>query len=102
MKVSAGKSRTLLDQPMAVEIEILQEKASALGRTGAKLRACVERIRRIEAEWTGRPEDLRRAEDYRQAVERASLYRYYLIVQREAVALTAHADVDRLYPIPSL
>jgi hypothetical protein len=26
--------------------------------------------------------------------------RYYLVVQREAMGLRRHADVDRVYPIP--
>lgn len=91
-----------IDRPLAVEVEILQEKASALGRTGAKLRACVEEVVRFEAKWAGEPRDLRNLPDYSRAVERANLYKYYLIVQREAVGLTAHEDVDRLFPIPPL
>ena len=81
---------------------IAQEKASALGRTGARLRACVNRVQALEGAWPGEREALRRTEAYRGAVKRAALYRYYLIIQREAVGLTAHADVDRLYPIPEL
>ena len=91
-----------IDQPLAVEVEIEQEKASSLGRTGRKLRACIEEVDRLEGTWGGRPEALRKWEAYRRAVERAQLYKYYLIVQREAVGLKAHGDVDRLFSIPSL
>ncbi|MFQ5914940.1 MAG: hypothetical protein ACE5JS_17365 [Nitrospinota bacterium] len=91
-----------IEKPLAIEVEIEQEKASALGRTGAKLRACIERVRELEAIWTGEPQALRLWENYRRAVDRAQLYKYYLIVQREAVGLTAHEDVDRFYSIPPL
>ncbi len=93
---------TDIDKPLAVEVEIEREKASALGRTGAMLRACVRRVRDLEAVWTGEPEAFHRREDYRRAIQRAQLYKYYLIVQREAVGLTAHGDLDRFYSIPSL
>lgn len=43
----------VIDKPLAVEIEIEREKAAALGRTGRKLHASVERLRALESAWTG-------------------------------------------------
>jgi len=92
----------VIDKPLAVEIEIEREKAAALGRTGRKLRVSVERLRELESAWTGVPETLLQSGDYGRAVERAHRCRYNLIVQREAVGLKAHDDLDRLFPIPWL
>ena len=91
-----------IDKPLAVEIEIEKEKAEALGRTGRKLESCVQKIREIEAGWRGSPDSLKRQKAYRLAVKRAYRYKYDLIVQREAVGLTAHQDVERLYALPEL
>ena len=92
----------VIDKPLAVEIEIEREKAAALGRTGRKLRTAVERLRELESAWTGAPETLLQFRDYCRAVKRAHRCRYHLIVQREAVGLKTHGDVDRLFPIPCL
>ena len=91
-----------IDKPLAVEIEIEKEKAEALGRTGRKLESCVQKVREIETGWRGSPDSLKRQKAYRLAVKRAHRYKYDLIVQREAVGLTAHQDVERLYALPKL
>ena len=62
-------ARSSIGGPLAVELEMQKEKASALRRTGERLDGLLAQL------WA-------------------------LIVQREAMGLTKHHDVYRLYPIP--
>lgn len=75
-----------------VEREIRHEKARSLGKAGEELeRACAEAWARFRSG---------HADAYRAARERALERRHILILQREAMGLFAHADVDRQYPLP--
>lgn len=77
-----------------VEREIRHEKARTLGKAGEELeRACAEAWARFRS-------DEASAEDRREARDRALRRRHFLILQREAMGLFGHADVDRLYPLP--
>lgn len=118
-----------LKQPLAIEKEIEKEKAAALGRTGAKLRGYLLRLNEIRKMWAEEKEALRGLEArvlrrhpaprwalleregclcrlralsqaYQRTLQKATTYRYYLIVQREAIGFRSHWDVDRLYPLP--
>jgi hypothetical protein len=74
-----------------VEREIRHEKARTLGKAGEELeRACAEAWASFRSN----------ADDYRAARDRALRRRHVLILQREAMGLFGHADVDRLYPLP--
>jgi hypothetical protein len=78
--------------------EIASEKAAALARIAGTLEALVAELHRIAAALqAGEPEA---AERHRRLREQALRYRWYLEVQREAVGLTWHDELDRLYPIP--
>ena len=91
-----------VSQPLAIEVEIRKEKASALRRVAEKLESQLlelaslsERVARakpVERERLIAAHRLLRAEAEKQ--------RWYLVVQREAMGLTRHDDVDRLYPLP--
>jgi len=84
------------EQP--VEREIRHEKARSLGKAGEELeRACAEAWARFRA--LGSPAS---RDHYRAARERALARRHVLILQREAMGLFGHADVDRQYPLPPL
>ena len=101
---------------LKVETEIRQEKAEALGRVGERL----ERALR-ELETFGRDiMNLARSTPasgltntagvaaeigemlarYTRLRAEAKQWRDCLIIQREAVGLWRHEDVDRLYPVP--
>jgi hypothetical protein len=87
---------------LPVEVEIAREKAASLGRVGERLEASLARLaelrRRIElARPEVRPQLARR---YAEERSLAATLRYYLVVQREAIGLRRHADVDRAYPLP--
>ncbi len=100
----------------AVEAEIQREKAEALGRTGDRLEWTFQQLERLRQEimrlalsslgpvrnngetaGAGFGEKLAQ---YARLREQAKQLRYCLIVQREAVGLRRHDDVDRLYPMP--
>jgi hypothetical protein len=82
-----------------IQCEIASEKAAALSRIAGTLEALIAELHRIaEAIDPGGEEDARR---HREVRERALRYRWYLEVQREAVGVTRHDDLDLIYPIPA-
>jgi hypothetical protein len=86
---------------LAFEAVIRGEKASALGRTGARLEALLEQLVQIETELARGEADrgalvARHAEVREQAKEQL----WFLVVQREAMGLNRHGDVYRIYQIP--
>lgn len=88
---------------MPVDLEILREKASALGRVGERLSASLVRLSELAwrlAEAPDEEERSRLARRYAEERARAAELRYYLVVQREAIGLRRHGDVDRAYPLP--
>lgn len=91
------------EEPFAqIEQELQQERAAALARIAGRLGELVARLAEVRAEWDGllpgdRPAWLA---SYRRLREEARLYRWYLEVQREAVGLRRHDDLDAHYPIP--
>ena len=87
---------------LAIEVEIRKEKVSALRRVGGHLEAVLSDLRALEAKLPAR-ESLDRArfvERHRALLAEAEQYRWYLIVQREAIGLTHHDDVFAQYPLP--
>jgi hypothetical protein len=86
-----------------LEREIVREKAATLGRAGERLQAALalvdELARALEAEPDPARRPTRRAE-YEAARRQAAIARQVLIIQREAIGLRHHRDVDRQFPEP--
>jgi hypothetical protein len=86
-----------------IDEEIRREKAAALGRAGERLeealRETTEFGRRLDAIVEG---EARRelVDAYEAARQRAQAARYALVIQREAIGLRNHRDLDRLFPEP--
>ncbi|HVE83499.1 MAG TPA: hypothetical protein VND93_11650 [Myxococcales bacterium] len=88
---------------LAIEVEIRKEKASALKRVGGKLEALLDDLQELESKLPRAPsrERPRFVERHRMLRAEAEKYRWYLVVQREAIGLTNHDDVLTQYPIPA-
>lgn len=88
----------------SIEAEARQERASALGRVGRILEAHLDEAHALKARWERAPQSARPALEaaFAQEVELAKKYRWYLEVQREAMGLRQHQEVERQYPIPQL
>jgi hypothetical protein len=88
----------------ALQLEIAEEKASAMGRVAEKLEGFIDACARLAGELRGlADDDDRRARllvDYEHARREARLHYWYLIVQRECIGLFDHGPIARLYPIP--
>jgi hypothetical protein len=81
-----------------VEVEIAEEKAAALARIAGRLQQLIDEAASLRAEAAAGG---RRAIGAYDTVRRqAQLYRWYLQVQREAVGLSRHDDLDAFYPVP--
>ena len=81
-----------------IEKEIRQEKARSLGKAGEALeRACEEAWKQYRAAAQG---DREAVFAYRAGYGKASERRRVLLLQREAMGLYAHRDVDQQYPLP--
>jgi hypothetical protein len=86
-----------------LEEEIVKEKAAALGRAGERLEAALAETHALgralddEQDAARRPARVR---EYEAARRRADAARMMLLIQREAIGLRWHRDVDRLFPEP--
>ena len=88
---------------MAVEAELTEERASALGRAGRKLEEQFDRCRHLAGLIDSDAHDMGSDQlltEYRRAVEEFEHYRWRLCVQREALGLYDHRWVDRVFPRP--
>jgi uncharacterized protein (DUF3084 family) len=99
-----------------IESEIRKEKAEALGRAGQHLERSLRELEMVRQECFGLlraerqfvrdgktcslTEYERKVTDYGQLREQAQALRHALIIQREALGLSRHEDVDRQYPLP--
>ena len=95
-------SSSSIGTPLAIEVQIRQEKASTLRRVGDKLETLIGQMVKLESELrtlTGPPR-AKKVEEYRKLWADADHQRWYLIIQREAMGLFDHAEVDLMYPIP--
>ncbi len=100
-----------------VEEEIRREKAETLGRVGERLDRALREIETLRRELrdlascgtVGDPRINERVPEeiqekfarYDRLCSQASHFRYALIIQREALGLRRHEDVDRQYPMPT-
>jgi hypothetical protein len=86
-----------------VEKEIVQEKAATLGRAGERLEAALAGARATGEALDAERDPARRAallREYEAARRRAAFARLMLVIQREAIGLRHHRDVDRQFPQP--
>jgi hypothetical protein len=99
-----------------VESEIRKEKAEALGRAGERLERALRELQAMrqeslalltvahrsvrdgEAQFPAEVEQM--LAEYARLCEHTTALRQALIIQREAVGLWRHEDVDRQYPLP--
>ena len=83
--------------------EIAREKAATLGRAGERLEAALVEVAEIARAWHG-ADDAPTRVDLASAYERAWLAaeaaRQTLLIQREAVGLRHHRDMDVQFPRP--
>jgi hypothetical protein len=84
------------------ESEIRAEKAAALARIAGTLEGLLAELQRRREDLARLAGDVRAraVEEYAALRDQARLYRWYLVVQREALGLFRHDDVDRHYPLP--
>jgi hypothetical protein len=86
-----------------LEQEIVAEKAATLGRAGERLEAALDEVRARGAALDAELDPRRRRErldEYEDARRRAAAARLMLLVQREAIGLRWHRDVDQQFPEP--
>ena len=84
------------------EAELRAEKAAALARIAGTLDSLLAELRRRRETFGALSSEDRApaVEAYDALREQARLYRWYLVVQREALGLVRHDDVDCHYPPP--
>ncbi len=86
-----------------IEQEIVREKAATLGRAGERLAQALREVEALGARYDAArdPADRERlGREYVLAHGRAASARLVLLIQREAVGLRHHRDVDHQYPEP--
>ena len=86
-----------------IELELMEERASALRRISQTLESLIEELRQLracigEVHWSDPSADVAH---YRELRRRALRYRWYLEVQREALGLHPDHRLDEFYPIPA-
>lgn len=87
----------------ALEVEIVQEMAAALGRAEDQLLVALLQLEvagRALAEERDASQRRARADAFDRAREEALRRRWELVIQREAVGIRRNDIVERLYPIP--
>ena len=86
-----------------LEREIVQEKAATLGRAGERLEAALAAALALAETLDGERDPARREallREYEAARRQAAAARLMLVIQREAIGLRYHRDVDRQFPEP--
>lgn len=86
-----------------LEQELVKEKAAALGRAGERLEAALDEVRALGVALDAERDGRRRGEllrEYEATRRRAAAARLMLLVQREAIGLRGHRDVDQQFPEP--
>jgi hypothetical protein len=94
--------RSSIDSPLAIEIQFRQEVATSLRRTGEKLEKMIGELTRLERELAtvSGPARTKKLAEYQQMRADTEYQRWCLVVQREAVGLWDHQEVDLMYRIP--
>lgn len=91
------------DTPLAIEVEIQSEKASAMRRVASRLEALLVELQETEQvlRETSGPARARLVARHKELRADADKQRWYLIVQREAMGLRHHGDIYDLYRLPA-
>jgi hypothetical protein len=101
----SGTSERAAETHARIAREIAHEKAVTLGRAGERLEAALARLAEFARAWHAagedRPERARLAAEYEHAWRLAETARLTLVIQREAVGLRHHRDVERQFPPPA-
>ena len=86
----------------SVDQEIRKEQSTALGRVGARLELFLDELAQLERSLAGLTGDGRRPllSAHAEARKQAEMHRWYLTVQREAMGIRQHGDLEIHYPIP--
>ena len=84
--------------------ELQEERAAALARISRRLERLLDQLAatREQIAHAGDEERTRAIAAYRELHKQAVKYRWYLEVQREAIGLRHHPNLDEFYPIPPL
>ena len=85
-----------------MEQELRQERAAALGRIARTLESLLVRLETLRqgAEAVTGPDRAAIVAEHAEVRARATTYRWYLEVQREAVGLRRHDRLDDFYRLP--
>ena len=94
--------------PTKAELDIMREKAEALGRTGERLDGCLRRLKVLEERIGGLETEGKGAEEVNALIgefnhvrQRALKYLHYLIIHREAIGFRRHSNLEKMYRIPA-
>jgi hypothetical protein len=90
---------------LPVEREIAEEIANTLGRVGRRLKSRHREAWKALAALEGCPESARKKrleKALSAAMDEAERARYHLIVQREAMGLRDHREVEKKFPLPKM
>jgi len=110
--VMSGRTTAICDQikgtvPTEFELDIMKEKAEALGRTGRRLEECLNRLRFLEKKvgtmrqrgtWVSGVNAV--IEEYNRVREDAVRFLKYLVIHREALGFRRHTVLEEMYAIP--
>ncbi len=86
----------------SIEEELRHERAAALGRTGQKLEALIQEAEAAleQARACALAERADAWQRFRESRDRARYQLWCFIVQREAVGLRDHTEVESFYRVP--
>lgn len=95
--------REIAERHGRLELELTEERASALRRISHTLESLIDELNALrssigDVHWSDRSPELVR---YREVRRRAVRYRWYLEVQREALGLKPDYRLDEFYKIPA-
>lgn len=88
---------------LPIELELVKEKAFALRRTEYAIEKLLAEMQQIERELgaLSGPRRAQKVEEHTALRAQAEHERWKMIVQREALGLSRHEDVDHFYPLPA-
>ena len=85
---------------VGLEQEILREAALSLGRQGQRLERALAALRKLEREFVRAPSEALLVAHQAERREAERLL-YYLKIQREALGLRNHRELERRYAVPA-
>lgn len=95
------------EAPLKAELDIMREKAEALGQAGRKVDESLQRLRSLEEqinilihEGKSAVEINALIKEFNQVRETALQRLHHLIIHREAIGFRRHAHVKKMYCIP--